>query len=213
MPLLSEDLHRRNQLASDWMHQGMDLANGIASLDLEQAIRCFDEAIALRRTLPLEENPFFRYGLSAGWINRGDALARLGENASLNEAVKSYDEALLLLEDLPLEENALYPRRLAIAWINRGIALQKRDDPGGRWEAMECFREAIGVLEQSAALGIDDRLSLLAGAWTNLAGILAGAGEEGTCSAARQALALVRSSEHADFLSAEQHDGKNRHGN
>ncbi len=188
------------------MHQGMDLANENSATTLEQAIRCFDEAIALRRTLPLEENHFFRYGLSAGWINRGDALARLGGSHFLVEAIKSYDEALTLLESLPLEENTLYPRRLAITWINRGIALQQQEASGGRWEAVECFREAIEVLEHPSGGEIADGWSLLAGTWTNLAGALMGAGEEdeeGARSAAHKALALIKSSERTNVLSAE----------
>lgn len=206
MSLVLNDSCLKNQLASDWMHQGMDLANKNSTTTLEQAIRCFDEAIALRGTLPLDENHFFRYGLSAGWINRGDAMARLGGNYLLTEAVKSYDEALMLLESLPLEENELYPRRLAITWINRGIALQKQEVPNGRWEAVECFHEAIEVLEYPSAKEIVDRQSLLAGAWANLAGALIGSGEENAefiRSAIHKTLVLVKSSELTDIVSAE----------
>ncbi|HEY8966677.1 MAG TPA: hypothetical protein VIM58_09550, partial [Candidatus Methylacidiphilales bacterium] len=80
-PLSDPDLiRRRNEEASAWMHRGMDvLAEAAPSASkLEEAVGHFDRAIALRRTLPLAENPFFRYGLSAGWINRGDAFARIG---------------------------------------------------------------------------------------------------------------------------------------
>ncbi len=188
------------------MHQGIDLAKENSVITLERAVRCFDEAIALRSTLPLEENHFYRYGLSAGWINRGDALAQLEGSRSLEDAIKSYDEALLLLETLPLEENPLYPRRLAITWINRGIALQKRETADDKRETTECFREAIAVLERFSAVSIADSHSLLAGAWTNLAGVLAGAGEaeaEDARSSANKALALVRYSEQTDIVAAE----------
>jgi hypothetical protein len=205
MSVVSEDAHL-NQLASDWMHRGMDLAKENSAATLERAVRCFDEAIVLRRTLPLEENHFYRYGLSAGWINRGDALARRGGSGFAAEAVKSYDEALTLLESLPLEENALYPRRLAITWINRGTALQQQEISGGAWEAVECFREAIDVLEHSSAAHIADQQNLLAGAWGNLAGALMSSGEEnadGIRLAAHKALALVEFSEKTDAVSAE----------
>ncbi len=195
-----------NQLASDWMHRGIDLLNEGSVVTLEKAVRCFDEAIALRRTLPLDENDFFRYGLSAGWINRGDALANLGGKQALAEAVKSYDEALVLLESLPLPANMLYPRRLAIAWINRGIALQKQDASAELWEAMECFREDIAVLEHSSVRAISDLVPLQAGAWTNLPGALAGGGEAASAdarAAARKALALTRASERTDLVMAE----------
>jgi tetratricopeptide (TPR) repeat protein len=206
MSLLSNDSRHKNQLASDWMHRGMDLANENSEATLEQAVRCFDEAIALRRTLPLDENHFFRYGLSAGWINRGDAMMRFGTNRSLAEAVKSYDEALILLESLPLKENALYPRRLAIAWINRGFALQKQEAPHDLWEATACFREAIEVLESPEANEVTDRASLLAGAWINLAEAFMSSDQEDAetiRSAARKALALVLPSERLDLVSAE----------
>ncbi len=152
MPLVSNDARHKNQLASDWMHRGIDLLNENSASTLERALRCFDEAIALRQTLPVNENHHYRYGLSAGWINRGDALARLGGTELLAEAVKSYDEALVLLESLPLEENVLYPRRFAITWINRGMALQKQKGSGDMWEALECFREAVDVLVHPSAL-------------------------------------------------------------
>lgn len=206
MHLVSYDTSHRNQLASDWMHRGIDLVNENSATAFEQAVRCFDEAIALRLTLPLEENHFFRYGLSAGWINRGDAQARLGNDHSLVEAIKSYDEALVLLESLPLEENILYPRRLAITWINRGVALQKQEIPGNLWEAAECFREAIRVLEPFPISSMTDGLSLRAGAWSNLASVMASSGDafsDEARDAARKTLALTKSFEHADAVLAE----------
>ncbi len=66
MSLVSDDSRLIIQLASEWIHLGMDLAKENSPATLERAIRCFDEAIALRRTLPLEENPFFRYGPERG---------------------------------------------------------------------------------------------------------------------------------------------------
>jgi tetratricopeptide (TPR) repeat protein len=204
--MLSNDLRHTNQLASDWMHRGIDLLNDRSSTTLEQAVRCFDEAIALRLKLPLEEDHFLRYGLGAGWINRGDALARMGGDGFLAEAVRSYDEALLLLESLPLEENELYPRRLAITWINRGLARQKQQLSNDRWEALECFREALGVLGRPSAHGLADKGVLLAGAWINLAGALIGSVQEDAedlRSAARQALVHVQDTEQTDIISAE----------
>ena len=203
MSLTANEVQRNNLLASDWMHRGIDLANENSEATLERAVRCFDEAIALRRTLPLEDNAFFRYGLSAGWINRGDAMARMGTSHALNEAVKSYDEALVLLESLPLEENKLYPRRLAITWINRGMALQRQEGSNGKRDVLDCFRKAIEVLEHPSAHEIADRSSLLAGAWGNLAGRLMSSDQEGARFAARQALALVQASERIDLVSAE----------
>ncbi|SDT89018.1 hypothetical protein SAMN05444156_0467 [Verrucomicrobium sp. GAS474] len=208
-PSATETFRRLNQEASDWMHRGMDLLPETSPAALEEAIRCFDRAIALRRTLPLEENPFFRYGLSAGWINRGDAFARLGTAPALNDAVHSYDEALALLETLPLGENPLYPRRLAIAKLNRGVALQRQSPPRDR-EAALMFRAALDTLAAPAAAAVEDRPLLRASALANLAGALAGLGAEAQVTesdeayaALREALALARPAEQSDLLHAE----------
>jgi len=202
---LSEADQAKNQLASDWMHAGIDLLGETSVPVLERAVRCFDQAIALRRTLPLEENPFLRYALSAGWINRGDALARIGDG-HLDEALRSYGQALALLEGLPLEENVLYPRRLAITWINRGTALQRRQAAGDAEAAARGFRAAISVLDHPAAAALADAAALRSGAWANLAGALASAGAADgaeAIDAAARALALAAPLERADAAVAE----------
>ena len=195
-----DELQRKNQWASDWMHQGIDLLPESSAEALERAVRCFDQAIALRRAFPLAENPFLRYGLSAGWVNRGDALARLERKGARAEAIQSYDTALALLQSLPLEENPLYPRRLAIAWINRGIALQKAPSASGADAAAVCFRSALAVLAHPSAAAVADTLSLQAGAWLNLAGTLPPAE---ALLAAQKALALAEPSEQIEPSLAE----------
>ena len=202
----TESLFARNELASEWMHRGMDLAKEDSALQLKEAISCFDEAIALRRNLPLEDIPWFRYGLSAGWVNRADALARLGDGESLAEALKSYDEALALLQALHLLDNPLYPRRLAITWINRGVAWQKLENSDGATEAACCFREALAVLDHTSAKGIEDRDLLRAGAWSNLAGVLLSTPDGSlatTQRAMREACMLVKDVERTDLIAAE----------
>ncbi len=188
------------------MHRGMDLMETNLPANLEEAVRCFDEAIALRLTLPLAENSRHRYGLAAGWMNRGDALARLGAPDQLIASVKSYDEALSLLLTLPLQEDPLYPRRLVIAWINRGFARQKEPTPAAQTDAVRCFREALAVLDSSPATAIADRVLLQAGAWTNLAGALlndSAPQAEEAMKAVRQVLILIKPSEQNDVASAE----------
>lgn len=193
--------------AAAWMHRGIDLLNmATTPAGLEEAVRCFDQAIALRRLLPLAENSRYRYGLAAGWMNRGDALARLGAKEHLAESVKSYDEALRLLRTLPLDEDPLYPRRLAIAWINRGFAWQKGNSPADATEAIRCFREALAVLEDSPAALIADQGLLRAGALTNLAGALLNTSDQPAPEARRLAhlaLALIEGTERTDAPAAE----------
>ncbi len=198
----------RNEAASVWMHRGMDLAESGSPGVLDEAIRCFDEAIALRRTLPLAGNPLYRYGLSAGWINRGDAWARREDTDALDaldEAIRSYGEALALLETLPLRENPLYPRRLAIARLNQGVALQRRQGAGDLAGAAAAFRHALDVLGKFPGFA-PDHPQLHAAAWSNLAGALAAAGGtplDDARAAARHALDLARPSEADDATSAE----------
>jgi len=195
-----------DELAGRWMHRGIDLLQANSWSSLREAARCFDQAIALRRALPLAENPRRRYGLAAGWMNRGDALARLGGIEQLAEAVSSYDKALECLRDLPLGDDSLYPRRLAIAWINRGFAWQRGDTATARSEAIRSFRNALAVLEDSPASAIADLALLRAGALTNLAGALLDASDSSAPEArslARQALGLIESGEQNDTPAAE----------
>jgi tetratricopeptide (TPR) repeat protein len=201
----AQDPRLIDRRASEWMHQGIDLMNQNAPAALEQAVKCFDQAIALRRTLPLAENPRHRYGLAAGWMNRADALSRLGTKEQLAEAAKSYDEALALLRSLPLEEDALYPRRLAIAWINRGLVRQREMSRADVEDAIVCFREAITVFEKPASSSIADLSLLRAGALTNLVDALLdvadSSAEEGQ-TLAQQAVSLVGDLERTDRVAA-----------
>ncbi|HEX4141164.1 MAG TPA: hypothetical protein VHY09_12500 [Candidatus Methylacidiphilales bacterium] len=213
MALFAQDPREIDQRASDWMHRGMDWMAQTASGAQEKAIACFNRAIALRRKLPLAENPRYRYGLAAGWMNRADALSRLGSQAQRADSVTSYDEALALLRSLPLEEDALYPRRLAIALINRSLLRRKGEPREEIEEAILGYREALAVLENPAALRVTDRRVLRAAALGNLGDALLERGDSSAPEAqalAREALALVRDAEREDRKAAEA-GGKARH--
>jgi tetratricopeptide (TPR) repeat protein len=189
-----------HERASDWMHRGIDLLNANSPTGLEEAVRCFDQAIALRRALPSAENPRDRYLLAGGWLNRGDALALLGGDTHLADALQSYDEALALLRALPLDEDPLYPRRLAIAWINRGNASTSAP------EALRCFREALTVLDDSPAAAIADLPRLRAGALVNLAGAMLNVSDPSASEArnlASRAISLLRKTERDETSAAE----------
>jgi tetratricopeptide (TPR) repeat protein len=174
----------KNQLASRWMHRGMALANLNSTPAVLEAVSCFDRAIALRQTLPVATDPWFRYALSAGWINRADALRQLEHGQFYAEALKSYDEALGLLSTLPLDRNPLYCRRLAITWLHRGVLLQQSQSAEMPFAAVDSFREAISVLELPNAANLEDHRVLLAAAWANLGGALTGLMPEETSRAA-----------------------------
>lgn len=193
-----------NRRASIWMKRGIALLNANTAASLTEAVGCFDQAIELRRTLPLAANPMFPYGLAAGWMNRADALTRLENVDNLTEALRSYHKALALLHDLLLEADPLFRRRLAIAWQNRGLVLQKQNMPA---EAEESFAAAIAALQHDHAIGISDRQQILATVWLNRANALISQDKDlaalETRSAARETLSLVSQIEKRDLTAAE----------
>ena len=202
----AEEWGMKNRLASVWMHRGMALLNLNSAPALLEAVSCFNQAIALRQTLPVESNHWFRYALSAGWINRADALRQLEQPQRHAEALRSYDEALGLLRSLPLDQNPLYSRRLAIAWVHRGVLLQRNRSWQMQSEAVNSFRKAIGVLELPRAANLADHQTLLAAAWANLAGALINFNPEETNSAAAacvSALTYARARKQTDAVALE----------
>jgi hypothetical protein len=201
------DPTERDQIASDWMHRGIDLLTATSPAEWKEAVRCFDRAITLRGALPLSEHARHGYLLAGGWIHRGDALARLAGTEDPAEAIASYDRALELLRSLPLADDPLYPRRFAIAWINRGVALQAMKTAPAAKEAACCFYEALALLDNSTAPTILDRELLRAGALTNLAAALLDdpdpVTEAESRTLAQRALALTMPAEHDDRAAAE----------
>jgi len=196
--------------ASVLMKQGIALMNGTERYAVEDALVCFDRALDLRRRLPIDEVPRFRYGLAACWLNRGDALVRLGDRDRLDAALESYDEGIRVLRGLRLGDDARFPRRLAMAHQNRGLALLLRE--ASARGAIAAFGDAIAVLESDHASSIDDRQYLLAATWVNLANAHAAAalatapsadGESPARDAALRAIALVADLESSDAAAAE----------
>lgn len=197
----------RDEPAGAWMQRGIALLHAGTPDSLREAIRCFDSAIELRRKLPLEENPAFRYGLAAGLINRGEALVRLGGVENAGEAVNSHTEAIELLQDLPQEDNALYLKRLAIAWINRGLALEAKGGEQALAEAVSSFQKAIDLMEGSPP-DADGQFNLIkSGARINYGNALlrssGDSGAAGACEAAEKALSLLAGSEASEPAAAD----------
>lgn len=128
----------KNELANLLTNRGICRLTAGEEEQFPAALADFDAAITLRKDLPLEEDPSFRWGLSAGWMNRGDVLHRLGGREA--EATAAYDEAIAILKQLPLEGNPATLQRYALAWANRGLVVQ---DPA---EARRCFDECISLL-------------------------------------------------------------------
>ncbi len=125
------------------MRRGIALLTENTLRSLTESLPCFDEAIRLRRNLPLAENAWYRYVLAAGFMNRADALTRLGW---LDDAVSLYDEALAILQTLDLEDDSRFRQRLALAWMNRGVTLQQESVV----DALVSFENAIAIATEPA---------------------------------------------------------------
>ena len=153
--------------ASMLMKRGLRLLEDTDAGRLAEALACFDGALALRRRLPIDAVPAYRYGLAACWLNRADALVRLGSAVSPADALHSYDAAIEIARRLPLADDPRFPRRLAIAHQNRGLALLACGRPAS--EAVAAFTEAIAILDHEHSARIPDRQYTLAAVWVNLA--------------------------------------------
>lgn len=195
-----------NRQAGEWMHRGIALLQSRDREQLREAIHCFDQAIELRRQLPLGENPEFRYALAAGLINRGEALSMLGDAENAAEAVKSHSEAIELLQLLPPDGNALHLKRLAIAWINRGVALEIQGDAPALAEAVSSFQKAIDLLENSPHAADPQFAFVMAGARINHGNtLLRSSGDSAApaaCESAEKALSLLAGSDPRDQAAA-----------
>jgi tetratricopeptide (TPR) repeat protein len=154
-------LHTLDADASVLMKRGLRLLRESRPKAIAEALTCFDDALALRRRLPIETVPVFAYGLAACWLNRADALMRLGQ---IQPALDGFDEAIVLLRTLPLGEDPRFVRRLVIACQNRGLVLQVQ---GRLTDAINAFSDVISIFDQ--AQEIADRDYLLAAVYANLA--------------------------------------------
>jgi tetratricopeptide (TPR) repeat protein len=174
---------------------------------LADAVRCYDEAIALLRALSLEDNARARRDLGIAWMNRGNALQKHGTTGNLAEAVQAYDEAIGLLRTLANQEDHSLRNSLGAAWMNRGLALHRQADSAALAGAVQSHRAAVAFLQ---TLPLDEtpayRRNLVA-AWMNQANALLDSTLPDHLvqarSAARESLALVTAEETADLVMAD----------
>lgn len=194
-----------NTRASVLMKHGIQQMSSPRVEDVHEAIRCFDQALAIRLRLPIERDPLLAYGLAACYLNRADALARLGPPA-MAAAQQAYDEGIAVTSRLPLAVDPRFPRRLIIAHQNRGMARLTIDGDARRL-AIADFETALSHLDASYAEAIEDRTHLRAVVCLNLATARAAIEPDGdgeaARAAARQAIALVAEREASDADAAE----------
>ena len=205
-PLDPSAIQAINADASRLMKHGISRMGDTDEHAVLHALECFDQALALRRQLPVHTDPLLAYGLAACLLNRGDALTRLGGDVHLLEALGAYEEGIDVLRALPLDADPRFRRRLAMAHHNRGLALGAR----GRASvdlAIAAFSDAIRVLEDDRDAPIPDKPYLLAVAWMNLAQTLllddTTEAADRARDAARRALTLVAADETRDLGAAE----------
>lgn len=106
---------------------------------LAEALRAYDEAIALFESLPYETDPQFRNHLGAAWLNRGHALLVTDD---LPAAAQSFEQAVGLLQSLPLEADPFYRLNLSGAWTNLAHATLTAAPS----RALEAARAALALL-------------------------------------------------------------------
>lgn len=192
-----------NARASALMHEGFDWLRRAHGPDPARALACFDAAREIRRTLPLDRCPVFRYDLAACWLNRAEALDFMGTEAAAS-ALTAVDEALALLRTLPLRDDPRYPDRLAVACHHRArLRLHLGDGQG----AFAACAEALAALDQCGC-GHPSRRTCLRAVCRleqaraclslNTSSAIAEAG-----AAARAALALASAAERDDLDAAE----------
>jgi tetratricopeptide (TPR) repeat protein len=154
----------RNDLATACVNRG-DAQQGLQNPEmLRAAIASYDEAIGLRRELPLEVNEY-RNALATAYMNRGNAQQGLQNPEMLRAAIASYDEAIGLRRELPLEVNK-YRNDLAGAYMNRGNVQQGLQNPEMLRAAIASYDEAIGLLRE-LPLEVNKYRNALASAYMN----------------------------------------------
>jgi len=137
---------RHDALASAWMHQGFAAVNQGNRLDLERALHCFDQAIAVREPLLTSDQPCTAYHLAGAWMNRGDVLDRIGGEAQLDAAIASYDCALALLSAWTGLADERYRERRATAHLHRGRTLLSRGKYLDLKESIRTFETVLAIL-------------------------------------------------------------------
>lgn len=192
--------------ANQWTLHGIDLMQRGDRDSLLEALLCFEQAIALRETLPLDENPLFRWGLTAGWMNRAYSLTRLGGPDRLLKALSCYDIAIAHLHRLPLDSHPIYRWRLCVAWMNRGITEQTRTGELAFSNALRCFNTAVQVMKGHETNPRLDYQQVQASLWMNRANAqlqLPSPEWAAAADSARRALTHSRISEDQDPIAAE----------
>lgn len=186
--------------AGAWMNRGNLLQRIVSKAATEEAVRCYDQTIALLALISAEPASTMERGvmLGAAWMNRGGANERLGGEAGRAEARRSLEQAISVLEPW-IEAHWAARRNLASAWTNLG---RLQLEAGAKAEAVSAQERAATLLAPLA-----DRADLeaeRAAILLNLGQARSAAGDRaGAEEAAKTALAGAREGETRDPAIAE----------
>jgi hypothetical protein len=188
--------------AALWLRRGQASEARATPAALDEAARCYNEAIAQLTTLlqsaPPPALPEFSHRLALAWMNRGNALQKQSHAEHLDEAVRSYDQAIGLLGTASEANDFAGRNSLGAAWMNRGQALHRQGTAPALEQALRSQREAIAVLRTLPLVqDISFRINL-AGALMNEANVLLGDGlgrHDQARTSAKASLALVLTQE------------------
>lgn len=141
----------RNMLAAAWMRRAVILLVFGTEQSLPESIRCFDEAIRLRRELLATKHPALIHAQAGSFLGRGDAQARLGGETSLRQALGSYDEAIALLRALPVREVPQLMAQMIAAYGSRSAVLEALHTPDTLAQAVQAHREIAALIRGTPA--------------------------------------------------------------
>jgi len=139
------------ETAKTCMQQGIDLLSTEKDGAAQEALVCFDKALAAGRQLPWETNEKFRWLVTACWMNRGELLSHVEEASALTESVRSFDEAITCLEGLPYATTEQYHGTLVMAWLSRSHALRSMANPDSLKDALLSLGRAEEVRKKGPA--------------------------------------------------------------
>ena len=131
-------------MAVSWISRGKGLQRLASPEALTEALRCYDETIAIL-TAPGESQPLsveLANTLGAAWMGRAGLLQKRGELGGPNGAEHALEQAVACLQtggDLPMAR-----RNLASAWTNLGLV---RQGGGQLPAAVEAQSQALAIIE------------------------------------------------------------------
>ncbi|MBE2213438.1 MAG: hypothetical protein IAE82_06170 [Opitutaceae bacterium] len=163
----------RNLLAAAWMRRGVVLLVLNLEPRLPESIRCFDEAIRLRRELlAAHKHPALVHAQASSFLGRGDALARQGGETNLRQALASYDEAIALLDTLPVRQSPQLMAQVIAAHGSRAAVFEALRSPDAIAQAVQVHRGIAELIRGTPAEKHPDFRLHLGAAHANAANLL-----------------------------------------